>query len=887
MISPDRNSSMISDMMIKNWLNNLPVRQKLTVCFLPVILATLALSDWAIFSLCKAHLEKDLDSKLNRTVTALSTVIVNTMQLGASEHLRIVSEKNHNCLSIISKRQPNSKKAKDEARKFLAEQKVGNSGYIYAVNSHGIIEAHPDKTLIGEDFSGYTHIGEQKKKRFGYMEYEIIENHEDTPRLMALYMTYFSPWDWIISATASKKEFLSTLKPELLRNLIRSVKPSECSYSFIIDSEGNTVVHPKNDKKNIASLEDEEGQRFIEDILTRKNGQLTFKWKAEKSNAQHDWKASFQYIPEMNWIVVSASDIQEEFKSLRTFKLVVLTTIIFTAVVILVLTWLFSRMITKPLKYLMRAMQAASSGDYSIRLHPSSNDEPGRLEAFYNTFMARLQESSNRLNRSEKGFRSIFENSVEGIFEFDLNGTILKVNPSFVAMLGFDNSKSLLMANLNMKRNVIVKKELWNSLIDKIISEGAVKGFEMEIYRKSGTACWCLLNARKIQSSDHGNSRTRVEGFLSDINDRKIAQETQKKMMEDLEHIVTERTIELSDRISELEQRNEMNKHLGQMADMLQACRSINEIFPIIKQYLTILFPTDSCSLYLEDPSKKMFDRVIPPLTKDDPFNTIENCWALRQGKPYIFNDMHMELACSHVDIANTKYGYLCIPLMAHGKTIGLLHTSFGKEHNKRESNELVERKKRLASRLTEHLALAISNLKLQEELKQKSIQDSLTGLSNRRHMEEILQRQMNRMLRHETPCSIIMLDVDHFKSFNDTYGHDIGDCVLKELGRYLKKNTRGEDLAARYGGEEFIIILANTEIERATRKAETIRKDIAKTLSVTHNGKSLNITVSLGVSSGPAHGSNIEELLKAADTALYQAKENGRNRVVSATSPQ
>ncbi|NNK93168.1 MAG: GGDEF domain-containing protein, partial [Desulfobacterales bacterium] len=150
----------------------------------------------------------------------------------------------------------------------------------------------------------------------------------------------------------------------------------------------------------------------------------------------------------------------------------------------------------------------------------------------------------------------------------------------------------------------------------------------------------------------------------------------------------------------------------------------------------------------------------------------------------------------------------------------------------------------------------------------------------NRRYMEEIMQRQFHRLLRYNTPCSLIMIDVDHFKKFNDKYGHDMGDFVLCELGRYLQDNSRGEDLACRFGGEEFIIIMVDTDIDRAHRKAKKMCAEISQAISIPHLSQKIGITVSIGVASSPVHGKNMTDLLKSADNALYQAKSNGRNRV-------
>lgn len=462
-----------------------------------------------------------------------------------------------------------------------------------------------------------------------------------------------------------------------------------------------------------------------------------------------------------------------------------------------------------------------------------------------------------------------------------MDGEILKVNPSFISMLGYKSAQTLLDERINFHNDLIVKKEIWNTLLELIIGEQAVKGFEVQIRKKSGAIFWCLLNARGVHDQET-REIVKIEGFLSDINAKKVAQESQEKILEDTEAIVNERTIELSNRIAELEHRNQLSRHMGEMGDMLQSCRSIDETFPVINQYLKVFFPGDNCTLYLHDSKKQMIDRVVPPVSESDQFKTMtnESCWALRQGKSYLFQDMDQELSCDHVSSA--QHGYLCIPLIAHGVTIGLFHIMFQDPKDSPEGDILIpmERKMRLSSRLAEHLSLALANLTLQEELKIKSIEDSLTGLANRRHMEEIMQRQFHRLMRYNTPCSLIMLDVDHFKNFNDTYGHDMGDYVLQELGKYLKENTRGEDLACRFGGEEFIIIMVDTDTETAFQKAEKMRAEIASEIAIAYQSEKLHVTVSMGVATSPAHGRNTTELLKSADNALYVAKGNGRNRV-------
>ena len=184
---------------------------------------------------------------------------------------------------------------------------------------------------------------------------------------------------------------------------------------------------------------------------------------------------------------------------------------------------------------------------------------------------------------------------------------------------------------------------------------------------------------------------------------------------------------------------------------------------------------------------------------------------------------------------------------------------------------------------MADSVALALANLKLRETLRQQSIRDPLTNLFNRRYMEESLERELRREGRSQKPVGIVMLDIDHFKRVNDTYGHDAGDAVLRQLGHFLKEHTRGGDISCRYGGEEFILILPEASLEQTRLCAERYLQEF-RALPMQHNGQMMaSPTLSLGVAAYPDNGSTSDEVLLAADAALYSAKHEGRDRVAVA----
>lgn len=187
------------------------------------------------------------------------------------------------------------------------------------------------------------------------------------------------------------------------------------------------------------------------------------------------------------------------------------------------------------------------------------------------------------------------------------------------------------------------------------------------------------------------------------------------------------------------------------------------------------------------------------------------------------------------------------------------------------------------AAVFAEQVGMALANLQLREKLRNQSIRDPLTGLFNRRYAEETLTRELHRAARGGQTLAVLAIDVDHFKRFNDTFGHEVGDRVLRELGGLLMRSIRGGDVASRIGGEELLVILPDAQVEGALARAEQIRLKVSQ-LEIRHLDRPIGaITISIGVALFPAHGQRAEVLLRAADVALYQAKHQGRDRVVRA----
>ncbi|HSC93892.1 MAG TPA: sensor domain-containing diguanylate cyclase [Burkholderiales bacterium] len=338
-------------------------------------------------------------------------------------------------------------------------------------------------------------------------------------------------------------------------------------------------------------------------------------------------------------------------------------------------------------------------------------------------------------------------------------------------------------------------------------------------------------------------------------------------------------------RLDELEQRDRDHLTLGKLSNYLKSCVSSDEAYSVITAFGPQIISSDAGTLYRINSPGGYLERVAGwgDITPEDKLFTVQDCWALRRGQLHWTHGARTGLLCQHISgPAESIFPYMCIPLVAHGETVGLLFLQ--RLGTTAQGGSIApESKLQLASALGEEVSLALANLKLRDTLRQQSLRDPLTGLYNRRFLEEYLVHERVRATRKNRPLSVIMLDIDHFKRVNDTFGHDAGDAVLRRMGLVLQGHVRGSDIACRIGGEEFALLLPEASLVIAYQRAERIL-DTVRHMQIKHRGQTLGaITVSLGVAAFPKHGDTPEALIRAADQALYQAKQGGRNKLASA----
>ena len=348
--------------------------------------------------------------------------------------------------------------------------------------------------------------------------------------------------------------------------------------------------------------------------------------------------------------------------------------------------------------------------------------------------------------------------------------------------------------------------------------------------------------------------------LLAEIEARDLAQKQQAESARQLKHM-----------LEDTEAHNQRLLSFGEFTHALLACRSEDDIYGSIPKYGLILFPNTIGAVYRPEAAGQwravcrwpenngLITRVRVEKTPDLPEARAQE--VIRGVRTGVAARRSLTLS---VTSDNVLHAVIYVELPGAGS------------EDPRQS-----RMAYMAKAFCEEISLAFANLRLRTELGQQAIRDPLTGLFNRRYMEEALSRELKRAERHRTPLSVLMIDLDHFKLLNDQFGHACGDAVLNGLGGTILWHSREDDIACRYGGEEFLVVLPNTGADGALAKANQLRSHIKKLATLTKYRR--QITASIGIASYPQDGLNVESLVKSADAAMYTAKRLGRNRACRA----
>lgn len=508
---------------------------------------------------------------------------------------------------------------------------------------------------------------------------------------------------------------------------------------------------------------------------------------------------------------------------------------------------------------------------------PRFNDQGQILKVFGTVLdITQRKQGEAALFQSEQKLRTLMDHTYDWEYWLDPDNQLLYMSPSCERITGYTAEQFYQKPELLTK--IIHPQDLeeylrhhhHSSTMDRVFM------FDFRIITKTGSVRWIAHVCRTVYDHHYQCLGLRVSN--RDISDRKATEEQLNQVNQ-----------QLQDWNQYLKNRNHEMQLLEEVRDFLQACLTLEEAYGALAALIQPLFGECAGAIFMVNPESQLLEIVSTwgdELHSETVFNP-DQCWALRRGHSHGVDTETSNLLCHHVHLpaGAGPLELLCTPMMAQGKTMGLMYLAI--EKNSDRPPYFSQERQKLAKTLTEQMALALANLALRETLKNQSIRDALTGLFNRRYLEECLTREIYRAQRQHYSVGVLMLDLDHFKQFNDRFGHKAGDLVLEKVGQFIKQNIRRSDIACRYGGEELTVLLPDAPLVNTLERAEDIRSGL-KDLRIQYEGQLLGpITVSIGVACFPDHGHNSEILIKMADHALYRAKQQQRDCVVVALNIQ
>ncbi|MCG8551934.1 MAG: EAL domain-containing protein [Desulfobacterales bacterium] len=509
----------------------LPIRFKLFFIYSLVSIAVFSCGFTIYYRHVKKHLEHQIKNALILSNQSIKGMIETAGTVSIKVHLRCVAEHNLAIIERIYKNYENhlltQEEAKRQAADLLLGQKIGRTGYMYVLDSTGEARVHPKKGVIGQNYAELEFIQKQLIKKNGYLEYWWKNPGENEKRAKALHMTYFAPWDWIISASSYKSEFSQLVTVADFKDNVLAMDILGTGYAFVIDGRANIIIHP-DFSGNMMDAAMAENQEQIREIIVQKKGIMRYFWKNPGDLVVKEKLMVFDYIPDFDWIIASSTDTGKAFAPLSTMRRIFFVILAVSICGIALVSLAVSITITRPLTSLINRLNVNMSRDWQLQpLVSRSKDEIGDLERSFNEFVTRLETykrdliTENAIRKEAevrlKLFEKVFENGNDGITITDPDGRIQAVNQAFTDITGYTAPEAIGQNPRILKsdrHNDAFYKSMWHSLTLK----GHWSG-EIWNRKKSGQAYPEFLSISDIRD-ENGDVKHYVAVF-HDISEMK------------------------------------------------------------------------------------------------------------------------------------------------------------------------------------------------------------------------------------------------------------------------------------------------------------------------------------------------------------------------------
>ena len=497
-----------------HFFNNISIRTRLFwaygLTFILIFLASFSL----LYHQFKTSLTDNIENELHKTNKIIRDMVETTTTVSIKNHLRAIAESNLEVIESIYDKflqgMLSELEAKQWAMAILYNQSVGTTGYIFCIDSKGIAQVHPHVGVEGKDFSHRQFIQQQIQRKNGYLEYLWKNPDEPQERPKALYMSYFEPWDWIISVTSYKEEFFDLINIDDFRDKILEVSFGQTGYPFVINTLGDIIIHPEIGGNNYDAV-DSKGLPFIKKMIDTRTGSFYYSWRNPSEPVARRKLVAYDFLPSFNWIVASSVYAQEVLSPLTRIKKFFIIILLLTLFGTGIITLLISSTILKPLIQFIHRLESGKE-DWTVRMDSGRQDEIGRLASSFNLFMDRLKAANKRLeeeifHRQEKEkqlflYEEVFNNIVEGISIIDNKGIIQAANPAFEQISGYPLEETL-GKDLRSYKTDHYNENFYDIMWESLVREGTWSG-EIWNRRQNGQIFPELLTFNSIRNQTTG-----------------------------------------------------------------------------------------------------------------------------------------------------------------------------------------------------------------------------------------------------------------------------------------------------------------------------------------------------------------------------------------------
>ena len=423
-----------------------PLRNKFFISLSLLVLFAVITSFGTIYYLAKDNLQQRINTELKTSTALINNLVDSIARASIENYLRGISQSQLGTVQEIYHQyqlgQYSEFEAKNLASNFLLAQNVGSTGYIYCLNSLGIVKIHQDPQLVGQDVSGFDFVQNQLQLKTGYLEYRWRNTNESVAREKVLYMTYFPGWDWIISVSAYKSEFFHLIDFTQINEALDKVRFGKSGYPFIFNGKGDLLYHPLTEGNFYTSGFEQQFIDVIESIFKQKEGTLNYVWKNPGEQTSREKIATINYLAEFDWYVGASGYIDELYQPLERIKTTFLWVLLLFILLNILLSYLLSRAITRPLDTLVNHFKDRDATEVEVISSGLPQDEIGILGNYLNKFISQLadyhqqltteikerENSEKALRASEQTFDSLFNNSFQFIALLDKECRVKKVN---------------------------------------------------------------------------------------------------------------------------------------------------------------------------------------------------------------------------------------------------------------------------------------------------------------------------------------------------------------------------------------------------------------------------------------------------------------------------